>query len=204
MTDLRVDPNIQAELVWVDVETTGLEHDIDCLLEVGVVLTDRWGTIRTSGTWIINEPGDKEVIEEFLLKAEPDNYVLNLHQRSGLWKAWAAGHGKSLKETQGLILDFLSRERLTPGVSPMCGSSVLFDRQFLQINMRGWADWFHYRNIDVSTIREIARLVNPRIAENEPTKAEIHRPVPDLMDSIALYRYYLDNFFFIPSEAESV
>jgi oligoribonuclease len=83
---------------------------------------------------------------------------------------------------------------------PMCGSSVGFDRIFTKVNMPTLEDWFHYRSIDVSTIREIASLMNPRVVESAPKSIGEHRPYLDLIDSINLYKHFIDEFFFITDE----
>lgn len=195
----------KAEMVWIDVETTGLEHDVDALLEVGIVLTDRWGNLvpRGDGTWLINEPADKPFIDNFFRTASADNFVFKMHTQSGLWADWMKGEGDSMAETEDDILQWLFGKVGGPANAkklPMCGSSVGFDRNFTKANMPTLEDWFHYRSIDVSTIREIASLVNPRVVESAPTQMLKHRPYLDLIDSINLYKHFLDEFFFITDE----
>lgn len=192
-------------MVWVDVETTGLDESTEALLEVGIVLTDRWGNLvnHGDGTWLINEPADKPLIDNFIRTVSPDNFVLKMHAASGLWADWAKGEGDTMAETEDDILGWLFGKVGGPDNAakmPMCGSSVGLDRNFLRANMPALENWFHYRNIDVSGIREIASLVNPRVVESAPEQMGQHRPYLDLIDSINLYKHFIEEFFFITDE----
>jgi oligoribonuclease len=111
--------------------------------------------------------------------------------------------GDSMAETEDDVLSWLFGKVGGPANAakmPMCGSSVGFDRNFLRANMPALEDWFHYRSIDVSTIREIASMVNPRVVESAPEQMLVHRPYPDLIDSINLYKHFIEEFFFITDE----
>jgi oligoribonuclease len=192
---------MKPEMVWVDVETTGLDPDTQCLLEVGIIVTNKWGHTLPEWrkSWVINDEEDRPKIQRFLYEAKSDDFVVKMHQKSGLWADWSLGLGMSMGDTEQAILQWLNS--ITGGTKyPMCGSSVMFDRLFLRQNMTDLEAAFHYRNIDVSTIREICSLVNRRVVVSEPTPSEAHRPLSDLKDSIALYQHYLDEFFFITSE----
>jgi oligoribonuclease len=193
---------MKPEMIWVDVETTGLDENKEALLEVGIILTDRWGEYVPSWemSWLINEPLDEEYIINFIRDTSPETqFVRDMHTKSGLFSEWSENRGYDFLNGQRDIANWLTT-RDAPLKAPMCGSSVLLDRLFLRKNMPGLEASFHYRNIDVSGIREIASLVNPRVVGSQPVGSEAHRPLADLHDSIDLYRHFLDEFFFITNE----
>lgn len=172
------------ELVWVDLETTGLDVRTDVILEVGMIVTT----------------SDLDVIDEFMqVVHQPDKvldsmgeWCINQHGSSGLTKDSKESLTSDLVVEQN-ALDFLEKHIPTQGSAVMCGNTIGFDRQFLQFHMRGLHDWFHYRSIDVSGIKTLGRLWYPDL---EPlNKKGSHRTLGDLHDSLEELRYYRENIF---------
>lgn len=171
-------------LVWVDIETTGLRHTRDEILELGLTITDSQLKPIASNSWTIKqyEGWEKEV--------EP--FIADMHTSSGLVKEVETAF---LNKTQveGAALSFL---RPYPrGVIPMAGSSVQFDRKFLSYQMPDLEEWFHYRNVDVSTIKELVKRWAPEVAEKLPEGTKAHRALPDIFDSIEELKYYRAHAF---------
>lgn len=198
-------------MIWIDIETTGLSLDTDAILEVGSIITDEFGNPLHKNTWLINNPADRTFIQNGVFgnaNDRFDQYVVDMHTKSGLWADWTrawedVGDGHTISEFEISFLNWIAR--LLPEVKkpPMCGSSVHFDRYMLLANAPKVGEYFGYRTIDVSTIREVAKLVNPRIAEHEPTERDTHRVLEDIEDSIELYKFYLDEFLMV-GEADIV
>jgi oligoribonuclease len=177
----------KVERVFVDLETTGLAPDTQVPLELGILLTNRWGGVIDESSWLIWDDGWEEAIESSI------SLVKEMHQKSGLWEAlrffddvtplinvedeacaWLADHG---------AMNF-----------PMAGNNVPYDRAFLASWMPKLEDSFHYRNIDVSTLKELCRNLNPTVFAKAPAKVEKHRVIPDLYETLAEYKFYVENF----------
>lgn len=195
------------ERVWVDLETTGLKPRVDAILELGVMLTDKWGELINYESWLVgsNSPLYQTAIE----RAKRDSVVGPMHQASGLWEEWKyALADVEIQmipgQVEDMVLDFLDENGVEHGKLPMCGSSVHFDRTFLEHHMPKLESNFSYRNIDVSTMRELAKDFNPRLAEvPEKRKPQVieHRALGDLAVTLELYRHYVENFLFVAEDA---
>ena len=172
-------------LIWIDLEMTGLDTQNDEIIEIATIVTDS----------ALNEVAIGPVIpikqsQERL--AAMDEWNRNQHQKSGLTaRVLASRHdcGMAEKET----LEFL--EKIVPsGVSPMCGNSICQDRRFLARQMPTLEQYFHYRNLDVSTIKELAKRWYPKIAAGFE-KESSHLALDDIKDSINELKYYREKLF---------
>ena len=156
------DPN---RLIWIDLEMTGLKPDSDRVLEMALVITDHdLVTVAVAPVWVVRQ-------QQAMLDAM-DSWNRSTHGRSGLID-------KALAST----LDFL-RQHVPPKVSPMCGNSICQDRRFLARWMPTLEDYFHYRNLDVSTLKELARRWNPEVLKGIPKEGK-HEALADVYESIA-------------------
>lgn len=178
-------------LIWIDVETTGLDPENELLLEVGFRITDPDLNLIGERDWQIWE----EEWEENLSHLDP--FVAKMHAKSGLIDD-CIDHGQPLLTVGDDMRDWL----LEWGVSksdPMCGSSVQFDRSFMGIHLPLTHDLFSYRNIDISTLKELCRRLNPVLYgkiddDHRTTKRELHRALPDLQDTCSEAYFYFENF----------
>lgn len=191
------------ELVWVDLETTGLESDNDEILEVCLVGTDRFGSHPVT---IVDELVYPSRRHWSWWKENMAYEAKEMHKASGLMaaidKLAADPRFSEIEDVERLALHALTSLDLEPGKYEMCGSSVHFDRAFIEVHMPKLFGWFHYRNLDVSTLKNVCRHVNPRVASQAPkpsTKA--HRAHADIMDTLEEYQYYLDELILV-SDAE--
>lgn len=173
---------VSTDLAWVDVETTGLDPDTGFLLEVGVILTngDLAELDRTSV--LIKAPPN--------LRATMDDEVYEMHHK-GLLEACESGIGTMDRENaQTYLCRWLNERVKEPPV--MAGSTVSFDRAWLKAKMPLFEQQFHYRNVDVSTLRELNRRWE--FAPEWEGDRDLHRSLPDLEDSIAQLKLYREAF----------
>lgn len=196
------------KLVWIDIETTGLDPSKDVILEVGAVVTDFHGNALSDvRTWPVGRGDDRYYDATNLGKA--DHIVGPMHDESGLWNDWGSwlknGTLNDPKALQYDIVDWLIANDLEPNENRMCGASVHFDRSMLKVHMPHLEGWFHYRNLDFSTIRDLCQKLNPRIfsemPHHEPDITRLddmpHRSYHDLKDTILMYRYLVEEFLFV-------
>jgi oligoribonuclease len=171
-------------LIWIDLEMTGLDPRSDQILELATVITDNRLEILAEGPVIaIHQP--RSVL------AAMDEWNTNQHSKSGL--AERVRHSTiSLLSAELQTLHFL-KQWVPPGVSPMCGNSICHDRRFLARLMPDLASYFHYRNLDVSTIKELARRWCP--AAKGFSKNNSHLALEDIRESIQELRFYQEHFF---------
>ena len=175
MTDC-VDDN----LIWIDLEMTGLNPDTDSIIEIATVVTDRNLQILAEG------PQFAIRHEEARLLAM-DDWNRHQHTKSGLWDR-VLESGTDHAHAEAETIAFL--EHWVPaGKSPMCGNSICQDRRFLYRQMPALERFFHYRNLDVSTLKELARRWAPAIAKGF-SKDSAHTALSDIRDSIDELRYY--------------
>lgn len=175
MTDC-VDDN----LIWIDLEMTGLNPDTDSIIEIATVVTDRNLQILAEG------PQFAIRHEEARLLAM-DDWNRHQHTKSGLWER-VLESGTDHTHAEAETIAFL--ERWVPaGKSPMCGNSICQDRRFLYRQMPALERFFHYRNLDVSTLKELARRWAPAVAKGF-SKDSAHTALSDIRDSIDELRYY--------------
>ncbi|MGA9421517.1 MAG: oligoribonuclease [Rhodanobacteraceae bacterium] len=175
-------PNARHEdnLIWIDLEMTGLDPVHDEILEIAAVVTDRDLNILAEGPeFAIHQPLDR-------LEAM-DEWNRNQHTKSGLWQR-VLDSSVDLATAEAVTVEFLS-QWLPPNKSPMCGSSICQDRRFLYRLMPRLERYFHYRNLDVSTLKELARRWAPEVARGF-SKESAHTALSDIHDSIAELSYY--------------
>ena len=167
-------------LIWIDLEMTGLDTDRDSILEIATVVTDSQLQVVAEGpVYAIRHSQER-------LDAM-DDWNREHHGRSGLWQRVLdsdADHASAEAST----LEFL-RQWVPEGRSPMCGNSICQDRRFLYRQMPRLEQYFHYRNLDVSTLKELARRWAPRVAE-AMNKESAHTALSDVYDSIAELKHY--------------
>ena len=167
-------------LIWIDLEMTGLDTDRDGILEIATVVTD--GQLN----WLADGP-DLAIAHPLASLEAMDEWNRNQHGNSGLWRR-VLEEGVPLAEAETRTLEFL-HEWVPAGASPMCGNSICQDRRFLHRLMPSLERHFHYRNLDVSTIKELARRWSPEVLAGV-RKVSAHTALSDVRDSIDELRHY--------------
>jgi oligoribonuclease len=167
-------------LIWLDLEMTGLDPDKNSIIEIATVVTDKHLTVLAEGPVLAIHHA------ESVLTAM-DEWNTRQHAASGLVERVRESK-TTAREAEQQTLRFL-RQYLDPGVSPMCGNSVCQDRRFLVRQMPELATFFHYRNLDVSTLKILANLWAPQIA-GRFEKQSTHLALADIHDSIRELRFY--------------
>lgn len=188
--------------VVTDVESFGLDPDNDPLLEVAFAIVDLHLKIGSAISLPIWSNVHREHLRSLYDKSDSGDknaaVVIKMHEKSGLFKdAQTIGLSPVIAERQ--IHDWLVSEGVYDQKDPLCGSSVAFDRSMLKAQMPLVADLFHYRNIDVSSIKELCLRLNPDmyafLSEDVVTKKE-HRALPDIIDTLLELGWYKDNFLY--------
>jgi len=169
-------------LVWIDLEMTGLEVHRHTIVEIAVLITD-------SELEIADEGVDLVVHQPPAALAEMDDYVRKMHTRSALLPAIEAST-LSLEAAGVQVLEYLARHVPKPGTAPLCGNSIGVDRRFLDQYLPLVDQYLHYRSIDVSSFKELCRRWYPEVYKGRPDKAESHRALDDIRESIEEMRYY--------------
>ncbi len=174
-------------LAWIDLEMTGLDPSTEVIVEIAVLLTDDDLEIVAEGPdLVVFQPAEK-------LAAMAD-VVQRMHQTSGLTAAVAAST-TSLEDAGRQVLDFLRRHIPQPGTVPLCGNSIGTDRRFLAAYLPELDRFFHYRSIDVSTVKELCRRWYPDAYGAAPAKASHHRALDDIRESVKELRHYRETIF---------
>jgi oligoribonuclease len=165
---------------------TGLDLDQDALVEVAALVTDGQLNVLGSGVDVIVKPTAEAL-------AQMGDYVRSMHENSGLLRALDAG--VTLAEAEHRVLDYVRQFVTEPRRAPLAGNTIGTDRAFLARDMPALESWVHYRNVDVSSIKELARRWYPRVYYALPAKSGNHRALADITESIAELRYYREAMF---------
>jgi len=178
---------MDSPLVWIDLEMTGLDPQVHVIVEIAVIVTN--GSLDET----IEGPDLVLFADEAALK-DMAPVVSEMHSGSGLIEAIRQS-SVSVTEAEQLVLEFVKTHVGEPGLAPLAGNSVHADRAFLHAHMPKLEAWFHYRNVDVSTIKELARRWYPEVLENAPDKGGGHRALADIRESIEELKYYRKTVF---------
>ncbi len=174
-------------LVWMDLEMTGLDPAKDVIVEIATIVTDDQLEIVAEGPdLVVHQPDDALAVMEPI--------VFEMHTASGLLPAIKAST-TSLEEAGAATLAFIKEHVPDARTVPLCGNSIGTDRRFLAIHLPEIEDHLHYRSVDVSTIKELARRWYPGALEATPRKATAHRALDDTRESIDELRWYRDHVF---------
>ncbi|MBS3935997.1 MAG: oligoribonuclease [Sulfuritalea sp.] len=175
------DPNA---LVWLDMEMTGLDPERDRILELAMAITNSQLEVTAeSAVWVVHQPaGILDAMDDWNKKTHGKTGLIDRVKDSVLHEA----------EVEAQALDFL-RRYVPGGKSPMCGNSVCQDRRFMARYMPKLETWFHYRNLDVSTLKELCKRWTPQIAKGVK-KSGKHEALADIHESIEEMKYYRQHF----------
>jgi oligoribonuclease len=178
-------------LAWMDLEMTGLDPGRHRIVEIATLITDDDLAVVAEGPDLViaTSPESLEAM---------DPVVRTMHVRSGLLPAIAAST-TSLEEAGAATLAFLKENIPAAGTVPLCGNSIGTDRRFLAAQLPEVEAYLHYRSVDVSTIKELARRWYPDAIASSPRKAGSHRALGDILESVAELRYYREAIFRPPA-----
>jgi oligoribonuclease len=181
-----------SRLIWIDLEMTGLDTERDRIIEIATVVTDKALNVIAEGpALVIHQPN--EILDSM------DKWNTTQHGQSGLLEQVKASR---VDESQAETATLAFLQELVPAnCSPMCGNSVCQDRRFLARSMPTLEAYFHYRNLDVSTLKELARRWAPAIAQGH-SKESGHRALADIHDSIEELRYYREHLLKLPPDPQ--
>ena len=174
----------QNNLAWIDMEMTGLQPDSDRIIEIATLVTDaQLNVLATGPVLVVHQP--QEVLDAM------DSWNKSTHGKSGLIERVKASPVAEA-EAEARMLAFV-QQWVPSRTSPMCGNSVCQDRRFLARYMPAFEAWFHYRNLDVSTLKELARRWRPEVYQGVQKQGS-HTALADIQESIAELRHYRDHF----------
>lgn len=172
---------VESPIVWIDCEMTGLDPQVDDLVEIAAIVTDSQLRPLAEGIDLVIKPS-----ESALEQMSP--FVTQMHTDSGLIEEFEGG--VSVEEAQERVLEYVRRLVPVPGMAPIAGNSIGQDVRFLRKFMPELLDHLHYRVIDVSTLKELAKRWYPRVYACAPDKNGGHRALGDIQDSIVELQYY--------------
>lgn len=174
------------KIIWIDLEMTGLNDQTDVILEIAcVVTTGTLEVIAQGPNIVINQPDS--------LLQKMDKWCTKVHTKSGLIEK-VRNSNVTVEQAEQQVLGFL-RDHCTEGTSPLGGNSVWMDRVFMMRYMPRLAKFLHYRTIDVSTIKELAKVWYPKSPGLKFKKNNVHRALDDIIESIEELKYYRHHFF---------
>ena len=174
------------KLVWIDCEMTGLDVVNDALIEVAVLVTDGDLNVLGDGVDVLITPTDEQL-------ANMGDFVREMHTKSGLLDDLASG--TTIEEATRLAMEYIRAHVPAARKAPLAGNTIGTDRMFLARDMPELEQWVHYRNVDVSSIKELARRWYPRVLHQAPAKSGNHRALADIQESIEELRYYREALF---------
>ncbi|HCP44683.1 MAG TPA: oligoribonuclease [Deltaproteobacteria bacterium] len=187
---MMLDPS---NLVWVDLEMTGLEPDDHLIIEVAILVTDAHLRVLEEGPCVAIHQSDETL-------ARMDDWCTRTHTASGLVKRIRESD-VTIEQAEAKALEFVSKW-VPPGRSPLCGNSISHDRRFLRRYMPRFEEHLHYRHIDVSTIKELVSRWYPRDLR-PPTKKGHHLALDDIRESVEELRWYREHVFVHPPQTPS-
>jgi oligoribonuclease len=173
-------------LVWIDCEMTGLDIERDALIEIACLVTDGELNILDEGVDVIIKP-PAEAVDQM------SDVVRTMHTTSGLLEE--LGQGVTVGEAQEIVLSYVQQHIKEPRKVPLCGNSIATDRWFIARDMPELDSYLHYRMVDVSSIKELARRWYPRAYFASPAKRGGHRALADITESVQELRYYREAIF---------
>jgi oligoribonuclease len=180
-------------LVWIDLEMTGLDPARDVIVEVAALITDsQLEPVGEGVDLVIGQPAS--ALEGMV------DIVRDMHARSGLTEAVLAST-ITLEAAEAAVLSLVKQHVPDPRTVPLCGNSIATDRTFLARHMPELDAWLHYRMIDVSSIKGLARRWYPKAYYSAPQKAGGHRALADILESVAELRYYRSTIFVPPADS---
>lgn len=168
-------------IVWIDCEMTGLDVEKDELCEIAVVVTDQELVAQDAGLQIVIKPSDAAM-------ENMGEFVTRMHRESGLLEEIPSG--ESAEAAEAKVMEYLQQWIAEARTAPLAGNSIGTDRMFLNRYMPKLDSFLHYRNIDVSSIKELTRRWYPRVYFQLPKKNGGHRALADIKESIQELRYY--------------
>jgi oligoribonuclease len=171
----------------MDLEMTGLEPDRHVIVEIATLLTDDQLNVVAEGPDLVVHASPQQL-------EAMGPYVTEMHTKSGLLPQIIAST-TTVEDAQRATLEFLRTNGLEPNTVPLCGNSIGTDRRFLQEYMPELEAYFHYRNVDVSTIKELARRWYPEVVATSPEKDSAHRALDDIRESIHELVHYRSTIF---------
>jgi len=178
----------------MDLEMTGLEPDRHVIVEIATVITDDDLNVIADGPDLVIHANDEQL-------AEMGDFVTEMHTKSGLLPAIVSST-VSVEEAEAATLAFLKEHIAEERTIPLCGNSIGTDRRFLQEYMPALEAFLHYRNVDVSTIKELAKRWNPNVLAAMTEKDTSHRALDDIRESIAELVHYREALFVPRADAK--
>ena len=182
-------------LAWMDLEMTGLDPASDVIVEIATLITDDNLDLVAEGPDLVVSASPESL-------ASMQDVVVEMHTKSGLLDEIRAST-LSLEAAGEMTLAFLKEHIDKPRTVPLCGNSIGVDRRFLAAQLPEVENFLHYRSIDVSTIKELARRWNTATFRQAPKKAKGHRALDDIRESLDELRHYRDTFLLVTTEADS-
>jgi oligoribonuclease len=177
-------------LVWMDLEMTGLDPTRDVIVEIATLVTDDELEVVAEGPDLVLHASEAQLAAMVPVVAE-------MHASSGLTEAIRAST-TTIEDASKETLAFLAAH-VAKGEVPLCGNSIGTDRRFLQEYLPEVESWFHYRNVDVSTVKELMRRWRPEVLASAPEKQSSHRAMEDVLASVAELRHYRAALFGTPT-----
>ncbi|HYL51643.1 MAG TPA: oligoribonuclease [Acidimicrobiia bacterium] len=195
MAEERGAPRVESRaedspLVWMDLEMTGLDVEQHVIVEIACIVTD-------ANLDPLDDGIDLVVHADVDALGYMDDFVRNMHTKSSLLPAIEKSD-VTVADAQAQVLEYVRKHVPVAGTAPLCGNSIGVDRRFLDRYMRELDAYLHYRNVDVSSLKELCRRWYPAIYRKRPGKAEQHRALDDVRESIAELRYYREHLFIPP------
>jgi len=183
----EITPRLHGVLVWMDLEMTGLEPETDVIVEIATLITDDDLNIIAEGPDLVIHQSD-EVL------ARMNQIVVDMHTKSGLLEAIKTST-VTLEEAGAATLEIIRLHIPEARTIPLCGNSIGTDRRFLAKYLPEIENYLHYRSVDVSTIKELARRWYPKLGSDRPNKGGTHRALDDIRASVNELAFYRERVF---------